>query len=79
MTVAPGQLRMWIARDESGGIHENELEESLFIVICEHYENQYGQKMVDLLESGRIYSFIDAEHVDFWSVVIDEPYSKEET
>lgn len=70
---------MWIARDESGGIHENEIEESLFIVACEPYKNDFGQLMVDLLESGRVYRFIDAEHVDFWSILMDESHSKEET
>jgi len=72
VTVAPGQLRMWIARDESGGIYENDLGDSLFIVACEPYKNDFGQMMVDVFEDGRIFEFIDADHVDFWSQIISD-------
>jgi hypothetical protein len=72
VTVEAGQLRMWIARDEDGGVHENDLGDSLFIVACDPYKNDFGQTMVDLLEGGRIFEFIDAEHVDFWSVVVSD-------
>jgi hypothetical protein len=63
---------MWIARDETGGIHEANFETLLFVVICDPYENELGQRMIDLLEGGQVYECMEASHVDYWSTLVNE-------
>ena len=72
MTLRSGQLRIWIARDELGRIHETEIGDSHFIVLCDPYENENGQKIVRLLENGQIYDFIDADHTGHWSMIVND-------
>lgn len=72
MTLKAGQLRSWIARDATGGIHEADFSDMNFMVICDPYENNLGQKMVDLLDGGQVHQFMEAEHVEFWSLLVND-------
>lgn len=72
MTLKEGQLRMWISRDSDGGVHESYCDDPIFVVVKGPYENSFGQKMVDLLEGGQVFEFIDANHTEHWSTVIGE-------
>jgi len=72
MTLSSGQLRMWISRDEEGGIYEADYETTLFMIFGDPYENQFGQRMVDLLEDGRVFEYINVEHVEYWSIPLTD-------
>ena len=68
-----GQLRVWIARDESGGIHETiEGFDSHFIVITDKYEGPLGMYVVDFMEGGQVFTEHPIDHIEHWSLLVSE-------
>lgn len=60
---------MWIARDESGGIHETITGfDSCFIVATDPYEGSIGMYVVDYLEGGKLFTDQPIDHMEHWSI-----------
>lgn len=71
--IQRGQLRMWIARDESGGIHETISGfDACFIIISDRYEGSFGTYVVDYLENGKIFTDQPVDHIEHWSIDVSE-------
>jgi hypothetical protein len=71
--IKKGQLRVWIARDESGGIHETiEGFDSHFIVITDKYEGPLGMYVVDFMEGGQVFTEHPIDHIEHWSLLVSE-------
>lgn len=70
--VRAGQLRTWISRDESGGIHETIQEDPYFIITTDPYVDGVGMSVVDYLEGGKVYVGHAADDLEYWSLVIND-------
>ena len=71
--IQKGQLRTWIARDESGGIHETiEGFDSHFIVVTDKYEGPIGMYVVDYMEGGKLFTEQPVDHMEHWSIDVSE-------
>lgn len=71
--IKKGQLRVWIARDESGGIHETlEGFDSHFMVVTDPYEGPFGMYVVDFLEGGQVFTEQPTDHMEHWSLLVSE-------
>ena len=71
--IKKGQLRVWIARDEAGGIHETlEGFDSHFIVITDKYEGPFGMYVVDFMEGGQVFTEQPTDHMEHWSLLVSD-------
>lgn len=69
-----GELRMWIARDPEGGIHDDmDHMSSYFMIISDPYEDDLGRMVVDFMEDGTVFIQLDVEHIDHWSLLVSDP------